>query len=185
MKKIFYLLIIVAASISFSACKNDDQTNEVWKTANINAYNAITKKPEYHALKTSTGPEGVYYKVIKSGSGTEFPLQTSKVKVLFKGTYYDGTVFDAGSSGNDIPITLLLTPLSTTVSSSSFTNNNISRGLSFAIQNMVVGDKREIWIPYYLGYGAGGRIDNFTGLTMKGYTTLVYEAELVSITMYP
>jgi len=40
---------------------------------------------------------------------------------------------------------------------------------------MQVGDKWEVWIPWKLGYGESG-----SG-TIKGYSTLVFEIELVAI----
>jgi len=169
MKNLFYLLIFSVLLVSFNACK-DDNNDDDWREANTAAYETITKKSDYRALQKESGPIGVYYKVIKTGAGTEHPMQTSRVKVLYKGTYHNGTVFDAGSSGNDIPV--------------EFSVQNTVRGFSFALQNMVVGDKWEIWIPYYLGYGAAGLQSNYQTI-IKGYTTLVFEVELVSITQYP
>ena len=171
MRNLLYLLLFTVLAVSLNACKNNDNS-DAWKDANIDAYNAITKNTDYHELQTETGPTGVYYKKEQSGPGTEHPFQTSKVKVLYKGTYYDGTIFDAGTSQNDAPIEL---SLAQTV-----------RGFSFALQQMVVGDKWEIWIPYYLGYGSSGYYSPTTGaLLIKGYTTLVFEVELVDITLYP
>jgi len=177
MKNVLNLFIIFTFLLSFSACSHNS-SDDTWREANTSAYEAITKNPDYKALLTETGPTGVYYKVIQSGTGTEHPLQTSKVKVLYKGTYYDGTVFDAGSSNSDVPVEFSLSGQSTI------------RGFSFAIQQMVVGDKWEIWIPYYLGYGATGYqvTDPYTytyQTLIKGYTTLVFEIELASITLYP
>ncbi|MCL1934004.1 MAG: FKBP-type peptidyl-prolyl cis-trans isomerase [Candidatus Azobacteroides sp.] len=172
MKNLLYLFIISALFVSFGACKNDDKADDAWREANTDAYEAITKNPAYQALQTETGPTGVYYKVIQSGTGTEYPLQTSNVEVLYKGTYYDGTVFDSGTSGSGVPMELSL--------------GSLIRGFSFALQNMTVGDKWEIWVPYYLGYGESGYYNSSTGQTIiQGYTTLVFEVELVSITLYP
>ena len=171
MKNLFYTLMFAILITSLSGCRNNENVNE-WKEANTNAYEAIAKNPAYKELRTETGPSGVYYKIIDSGTGTEYPFQTSNVKVLYKGTYYDGVVFDTGSSGNNIPI--------------EFSLSSVVRGFSFALQNMVVGDKWEIWIPYYLGYGLDGYYDSYTyQLIIKGYTTLVFEVELVSITQHP
>jgi FKBP-type peptidyl-prolyl cis-trans isomerase len=171
MKNIYYVFLFAALSVSFSAC-NSTAADDAWQTANTNDYQAPTKKPDFKKLLTTTGPSGVYYKVIQSGTGTEYPFQTSNVKVLYKGCYYDGTVFDTGSSQNNIPV--------------EFNLGSVVRGFSFALQNMVVGDKWEIWIPYYLGYGAAGYTDpNTYQLIIKGYTTLVFTVELVSITQYP
>ncbi|MDR3341038.1 MAG: FKBP-type peptidyl-prolyl cis-trans isomerase [Candidatus Symbiothrix sp.] len=166
------LLTIAVLLLAFASCNDSDNMDNAWQDANTEAYNAITKNPEYKALKTETGPTGVYYKVINSGEGTEHPLQTSSVKVLYKGSYYDGTVFDLGSSLNWVPSEFYLG------------SGGTIRGFSFALQNMVVGDKWEVWIPYYLGYGATDYYSGYT-LVMKGNTTLVFDLELVSITQFP
>ena len=182
MKKIFYFVAISALIATLSACNKDDK-NEAWREANVSAYQEITQNPAYKELRTETGPSGVYYKVIKSGTGTEHPLQTSKVNILFKITYYDGSTFSAGTSGNDIPVEL-------GVYEELYSGVYTPRGFSFALQNMVVGDKWELWVPYYLAFGAYG-VQDFNYLyfqsisIVKGYTTLVYEVELVSISQYP
>jgi len=172
MKNILFLLLLAALTVSFNACQNNDNSS-AWKEANTNAYNEITKNPDYSEIQTETGPTGVYKKVISSGTGTEHPFQTSEVKILYKGTYYDGTTFDVGSSQSNAPIEFA--SVAQTV-----------RGFSFALQQMVVGDHWEIWIPYYLGYGANDYYDPTTyQLVAKGYTTLVFDVQLVSITLYP
>lgn len=172
MKKNFYLLIFFTLAASFGACNKSSNVDEAWRDANINAYDAITKNKNYHVLPTpSGGPNGVYCKVDSIGKGTEYPLQTSTVKVLYKGTFYDGSVFDNGSSLNGIPV--------------EFSVASTVRGFSFALQNMVVGDHWEIWVPYYLGYGSVGQYDSYGQQLIKGYTTLVFDVELVSITRYP
>jgi len=48
-------------------------------------------------------------------------------------------------------------------------------GFSTALQHMQEGDKWEVWIPWWLGYGESG-----SG-SIKGYTTLVFEIELVKV----
>jgi FKBP-type peptidyl-prolyl cis-trans isomerase len=171
-KHLLHLLIGAALLFSFAACNDDDKVDEDWRDANIEAYKKITKDPSFKELKTETGPSGVFYKVLKNGEGTEHPIQTSSVKVLYKGLYYDGTVFDPGTSGNDVPMEMA--------------TDGVVRGFGFALQNMVVGDKWEIWIPYYLGYGASGKIDPYYGtVLLKGYTTLNFELELVEFNQHP
>ena len=173
MKKIINLIALSILFISFASCNKSEDISG-WRDANIDAYNKITKNTQYKALTTSSGPSGVYYKIIKSGEGTENPFQTSTVKICYKGTYYDGVVFDAGTGESETPM--------------EFTCNKFVRGFSFALQNMVVGDKWEVWIPYYLGYGTEGyTISSYYSYQtiIKGYTTLVFEVELVSINQYP
>ena len=174
MKHLFYLLISLFVAFSFASC-NDSVIDDTWKDSNWKAYEAIKADPEYADVwsisENRTGPIGVYFKVIKQGTGTEHPIQTSKVKVLYHGYYYDETVFDAGSSENGIPV--------------EFSTGETVRGFSFALQNMVIGDKWIICVPYHLGYGAGGRTDAYGNVLLKGYTTLFFDVELVSITQYP
>jgi FKBP-type peptidyl-prolyl cis-trans isomerase len=153
--------------LPFTACNKDDKETDIWREANEADYRKISVNPAYQELKTASGPSGIFYKVIKSGTGDEFPLQTSSVKVLYKGSYYNETVFDAGSSKNEIPVEFLLT------------GNYCIRGFSFALQNMVIGDKWEIYIPYNLGYGST------SSSTMKAYSNLIFELELVEINQYP
>jgi len=172
-KNLLFLLAVVALTLSFNACSKDNST-DVWHQANMDAYNTMVKDSAqyYKEITTETGPLGVYRRVITSGTGTEYPLQTSKVKVLYNGKYYDGTYFDLGSSKNDSPV--------------EFSVGSTVRGFSFALQQMVVGDKWVIWIPYYLGYGPNDYYDpNTYQLLVKGYSTLIFEVELVSITQYP
>jgi len=173
MKNLLFVLIITALTVSFTACGGDNSSN-VWRNANIAAYDSITKVPGYSEILTPTGPTGVYRKVLNSGTGTEYPLQTSNVKVLYEGTYYDGTIFDVGTSQSNAPVEF------------SLGGQSVVRGFSFALQQMVVGDKWEIWIPYYLGYGSSDYMDpNTYQIICKAYTTLVFQVELVSITQYP
>jgi FKBP-type peptidyl-prolyl cis-trans isomerase len=174
MKQLIYLILFLFIAFSFASC-NDDKIDEAWKDANWEVYTAIRTNPEYTDIRSvsqnETGPTGVYYKELKKGTGTEHPLQTSAVTVLYSGKYYNGIYFDAGTS-NNIPI--------------SFSVASTVRGFSFALQNMVVGDKWEIVIPYYLGYGTSGSYNTITYQTeIPGYTTLFFEVELVSITTYP
>ena len=182
MKNLLYLIIFSVLIVSFGSCKNN-RDDEAWREANISAYEEITKNPQYKALETETGPKGVYYKVIKSGTGTEHPLQTSKVKALYTVYHYDRSIFDPGTSSNNIPIEIA-------VFEEIYSGVTTPRGFSFALQNMVVGDKWEVWVPYYLAFGAYG-IQEYSyyyyqaQTIVRGYTTLIYEVELIDITQYP
>lgn len=186
MKRLIYLTIFLFVAFSFASC-NDDINDEAWKDANEEAYNAIKAdtaeykdvRSFFHPEEDGTGPFGIYFKELKKGDGTEHPLQTSTVKILYEGRYYDGAYFNIGTKNNGIPVQI-------TVNESYTVNYLMTRGLSFALQNMVVGDRWEIWVPYYLGFGAYDLTDSTTGLVIiKAYSTLVYEIELVSITTYP
>jgi FKBP-type peptidyl-prolyl cis-trans isomerase len=103
---------------------------------------------------------GVQYSIVTSGAGTENPRLTDRVKVHYKGTFIDGTVFESTFGG----------------SPAVFNVGGVIRGFSSALQQMKVGDKWMVYIPGDLAYGAGGNPP-----VIGPNQTLVYELELVEI----
>jgi len=162
MKRIFFFLLI-SLPVLLSSCSTDDDYDKNWYKKNIDAYNAIKETSGYQRVDLAGAPNDVYYKPEKNGTGTKSPIQTSKVKVLYTGMYYDGTVFEEGSDP-EYP--------------SVFPVNGVIGGLGIAFQAMKEGDVWEIWVPWYLGYGssANGNI--------PAYSTLIYKIELLEITEY-
>ncbi len=106
-----------------------------------------------------TTPSGLQYKVITAGTG-EIPADTCKVKVNYKGTLIDGTEFDSSYKHNE-PAT--------------FRANQVIKGWTEALTMMPVGSKWELYIPQDLAYGARD------AGTIKPFSTLVFEVELLSI----
>ncbi|MDH8702043.1 FKBP-type peptidyl-prolyl cis-trans isomerase [Dysgonomonadaceae bacterium PH5-43] len=217
---LIYSIIFVTA-VSFVACSDDDSEKE-WKNNNANAYDkvALNANPDTTWIELKDSPEGindgVYYCVLKQGAGTEKPIGTSQVKVLYKGFYYNGNIFDSGTNNiksvdlTELPeagdpdfnfdssaVYLLWEGAKYTSyvwldGEQKFEETNydlgytfypygIVRGLSYAIQNMVVGDKWLVCIPYTLGYGASGLYSG--GVTLvPGYSTLFFEVQLLDFT---
>ena len=103
---------------------------------------------------------GLQYKVIRPGDGPS-PLQTDKVKVHYKGTLTDGSVFDSSYERGE-PI--------------SFPVNGVIKGWTEALLLMQVGAKWELTIPSKLGYGARG-----SGGGIPPNSTLLFEVELLEI----
>ena len=50
------------------------------------------------------------------------------------------------------------------------------------LQNMVVGEKWEVWIPYQLAYGTSDRKDSAGNVSIPAYSTLVFEIEVMERT---
>ena len=102
---------------------------------------------------------GLQYKIIKNGRGTK-PTETSMVKVHYHGTLIDETVFDSSvESGR--PVT--------------FGVNQVIKGWTEALQLMPVGSKWILYIPQELAYGVQDQG------TIKPFSTLIFEVELISI----
>ena len=107
-----------------------------------------------------TTASGLQYKIIKMGTGPK-PVATDKVKTHYHGTLIDGTVFDSSVQRGE-PI--------------SFPVNGVIPGWVEALQLMPVGSKWKLFIPQELAYGIRGG-----GQTIKPYSALVFEVELLEI----
>lgn len=105
-----------------------------------------------------TTPSGLQYIVLKQGQG-ESPKLGQRVKVLYKGSLIDGTVFDETKNRNN--------PLENGV-------GQFIKGWTEGLQLMKKGAKYKFFIPQELAYGSQQR-----GSTIKPYSALVFEVELI------
>ncbi len=104
-----------------------------------------------------TTESGLQYKVLKKGEG-ESPKATSMVKVHYKGTLIDGTVFD--QSGDE---------------PTEFGVNQVIAGWTEGLQLMKPGSKWRLFIPPDLAYMERG-----SGDKIGPNAALIFEVELVS-----
>lgn len=104
---------------------------------------------------------GLQYEVLQPGNGAK-PKASDTVRVNYRGTLLDGTVFD-DSSQHGGPATI---PLAQVVP-----------GWQEGIALMPVGSKYRFWIPSKLGYGESGT----PGGPIPPNATLVFEVELLGI----
>ena len=102
-------------------------------------------------------PSGLQYEVLVEGEG-EGPLPTSRVKVKYKGTLLDGTVFDE-SGDQEIE----------------FGVNQVIPGWTEALQLMNPGAKFKLYIPPDIAYGPQG-----SGEKIGPNSLLIFEVELIS-----
>jgi FKBP-type peptidyl-prolyl cis-trans isomerase FklB len=109
-----------------------------------------------------TTPDGLQYEVIKAGNGPK-PTANDQVKVNYKGTLINGTVFDTNEGKT--PVT--------------FGVSQVIKGWSEALTMMPVGSKWKIYVPAELGY-----MEREMG-AIKPFSTLVFEVELLSIEKAP
>ncbi|MDR1097910.1 MAG: FKBP-type peptidyl-prolyl cis-trans isomerase [Tannerella sp.] len=173
----FYLIIMLVALCVGTSCSDDsdDQLNK-WMVANQVALNAVKASPEYKELRSNGNEGSIYYKVLTKGEGRDSIYYTSTVTCYYKGWFVadypeysieNGTVFDRKLFNDGSP--------------GSFTvGSGVINGWKTALQNMVKGDKWEVWIPYQLAYGREGR-SSTRGYSIPGYSTLVFEIEVVTV----
>ena len=115
------------------------------------------KEKEEGIQKTASG---LLYKVEKEGTGPK-PKADSRVKVNYKGTLIDGTVFDSSYDRKEPSV---------------FGVNQVIPGWTEGLQLMNVGSKYIFYIPANLAYG-----ERQSGQLIKPNSTLVFEVELLSI----
>ena len=115
--------------------------------ADVAAPGADTQKTE----------SGIAWRILKQGTGTKHPTAKSTVKVHYSGWTTDGVMFDS-SIARDKPI--------------EFGLDQVIAGWTEAVQLMVPGEKRLVWIPEELAYK--GQPGAPAGM-------LVFEIELIDI----
>ncbi len=119
--------------------------------------------PQPPADVAAPGPDtqktesGIAYRIITPGTGTQHPTAESHVKVHYSGWTTDGVMFDSSVARGE-PIEFAL--------------NQVIPGWTEAVQLMVPGEKRLVWIPEELAYK--GQPGAPAGM-------LVFEIELLEI----
>lgn len=111
---------------------------------------------------TVTDIDDFSYDVTLEGSGPSV-LVGDTVSVHYTGTLTDGTKFDSSLDRG--------TPFEFTVGA-----GEVIQGWDEGIKGMKKGEKRVLYIPSSMGYGAYG-----AGESIPGYAGLIFEVELVEI----
>lgn len=106
-----------------------------------------------------TTASGLQYKIVKEGKGKK-PKASNEVKVHYKGSLINGTVFDNSYERGE-PVT--------------FPVGGVIPGWTEVLQLMPVGSTWEVYVPSHLGYG-----NNAAGPIPAG-STLIFTMELLGI----
>jgi FKBP-type peptidyl-prolyl cis-trans isomerase FkpA len=106
-------------------------------------------------------PSGLEYQVLRKGTGA-LPKPSDRVRVNYRGTLLDGTVFDSSYDRGE---------------PTEFGLGEVIPGWREGVALMPVGAKYRFWIPAELAYGAKGT----PGGPVGPNATLVFDVELMSI----
>lgn len=186
-------------AFAFTACSETDNsadefpnwqaTNEAYfdsiynvakaNTAQWRVIPSITLTPE--AVKNNT--DNVAVQVIEAGDGSERALQNDTVRVILQGRlkaspgYPQGKVFQQTYVGSDDH---------STANAAKLAVGSAVPGLQTALQNMPIGAKWRVYVPYQLGFGSAlgsGTVAGASSTTVQvpSYSTLIYTVELVKI----
>jgi len=190
MKKIVFILSLTLI-VLLSACDDSSVVKSEWQIAQELGFQNVTRKvgsDGYNSVTSLSNDGFIVYKEITDGNGAK-PLFTDKVKVLYTGWYkrdwskgdtYQNAegqiiknklIFDSTSFRANNPSTFSVAA----TTGGYYSSGGLIDGMSTALQNMEVGDKWEVWMPQELGYGGSAQT------SIPGYTTLVFEIELLEI----
>jgi len=103
---------------------------------------------------------GLQYEVIEAGDGAT-PTKESVVRTHYRGTLISGQQFDSSYDRGE---------------PTEFPVGGVIAGWTEALQNMQVGAKWKLYIPYHLAYGERG-----AGGDIGPYQALVFDIELLDI----
>ncbi|MDR2120638.1 MAG: FKBP-type peptidyl-prolyl cis-trans isomerase [Tannerella sp.] len=196
MKKINFRAILLPIAVLCAVACGDDADEHValaeWKAANEKALNEIALNPEYTELKSPGNNGSIYYRVLKKGDGQKPIYYTSRVEVYYKGWYAatdrevgitKGQVFDQKLFDDGAPAVFAVSIAGSTYNSaySTYSPAIPIEGWTVALQYMRKGDKWEIWLPRQFAYGDAGQKDSNGNVVIPGYSTLVFEIEVISV----
>ena len=178
----FYLFILLPLFTSCSEEASEEEEYANWKERNeqflASLANDSLKQSNWQRIKLfSLDPntEGavsdyIYVKKISNGEGTEMPIYTDSVRVVYRGrlipskSYPQGFIFDSTVYGEYSPVTAY--------TKRQLVSNTIL-GYATALQNMHKGDYWRVYIPSELGYGTSDYS------TIPGYSVLVFDLTLL------
>ena len=143
-------LLIVVAPIALAAVAAAAKSDDIPPPPDVAA-------PPADAAKT---PSGLATRVLQPGSGKQRPAIDDTVEVHYTGWTTDGKMFDS-SVARGVPVR--------------FPVRGVIKGWTEALQLMLVGEKRRLWIPANLAYGDAAGGGRPAGM-------LVFDVELVAIT---
>ena len=176
---VFSLLLLSLLPLSYTACGEETESEEEfanWQERNDAVTDQWAANSSYRKIKTYTKDPNVagknndyiYVEVLESGSGTESPFYTDTVRVAFQGrlipskTYADGYLFTYTYLGDFDWRTI------GTSDGASWRD-----GFATALQNMHIGDRWRVRIPYDLMYGSG------SDTNFPSYSNMIFEIALV------
>lgn len=110
---------------------------------------------------------GLKYVQIKAGNGVK-PVDGQKLKVLYKGTLKNGSVFDSNINGSPFKFTL--------------GKKEVIPGWDEGFKLMSAGEKGTLFTPSKLAYGSRGveNPDDISKYIIPPNADLIFEVELVS-----
>ena len=147
----FLKVLVLVPLVALAAC--DQKKSDSAATDSATAGSAYDTSPDAnkrfqadYAARPDVKklPDGLMYRVIKSGDGAPVKNDSDLVTVYYKGSLINGKVFDQTKEGEP----------------AQFPVGGVIPGWTEVLKKMKTGDTWEVVIPSELGYGADGAGDS-------------------------
>jgi FKBP-type peptidyl-prolyl cis-trans isomerase len=161
MRALKILALVLLPLVALAACekKSDAASYDTTPESNARFLEDYAKRPGVTKL-----PDGLMYRVLKTGNGPQVQKPNDVVTVFYKGALIDGKVFDQTKPEEP----------------AQFPSGALIPGWVEALKLMKTGDTWELAIPSELGYGADG-----SGDSIPPNQTLVFTMSLVKVEYAP
>jgi FKBP-type peptidyl-prolyl cis-trans isomerase len=158
------LLWLTTAGLLTTACSKDNETVTADYSAADDA--TITKYLAANSITTAQKQaSGLYFVPTTTNATAAMATIGKTVSVLYTGRLLDGTVFDATSQRNNVPISFVLG------------NSQVLPGFQEGISLMHLGDKATLLLPSALAYGPSGN----SNVNVPANTVVRFDVELVDL----
>ena len=176
------ILFTVHCSLFTVSCSEDESGNTEefvdWQATNDAAINEWAASSSLRKIRSylqdetapATNKDYIYVEVLESGEGWVSPLSSDSARVAYRGrllpskSYYYGYIFDQSYLGDFDESTMGVADVLV---------SGTVPGFSTALQNMHLGDRWRVYIPYTLGY------NTVSSSTIPAYSNLIFEIVLI------
>ncbi|MEP6928030.1 MAG: FKBP-type peptidyl-prolyl cis-trans isomerase [Ginsengibacter sp.] len=166
MKKILFGLVL--CHIFIAGCVKKDTKcsyNDLNTIAPLAEIKSLTDSLDTFNITASQHPSGFFYKISGAGTGAGITNLCSNITVTYKGSFFNGKIFDSTANG-----TVATFPL-----------GQVIGGWQKGIPLISKGGDITLYIPPALGYGANPRLDSQNNVVIPANSYLIFNIHIVDI----
>ncbi len=162
------LLTAVLVLFVLGSCTKKDATcpyTDSTVVAPASEQQALQDSLTAHGIQATAHPSGFFYTINAQGSGRVISNLCSNLTVTYKGSLFNGNVFDSTSAG----------------AAANFQLGQVILGWQKGMPLINAGGDITLYIPPSLAYGATPRKDNSGNVVIPASSNLIFNVKLLDI----
>lgn len=199
MRRTFYLFAVALLAVALAACEETEEAGRYdnWRARNDAFIDSLAQvfeqgtDPTLQRFSLFVNPSGYIYYKAKTPVESEAqntapevyghrPTYGATVRVYYKGVNMLGERFDGFYGDNpNIDSDDEVNVNEGETNPVSFSMSALVTGWQEALQRMTVGERWEVFIPWEYGYGSRDREDTSGNVTVRAYSTLIFDIQLL------